>query len=365
MIKLKFDANTEVVKDLEKLREEVRKDIVFNGLDERLASDVMKLKKQLLKVVNQAKQEKVEPATADEPRITVTKSENELLKHFTGLDADTIRRNKDFSKLIEGKVAFVRRDANMIGDDKAPSRMTPGVSYRLDMGQYDTFESQHARAIDYFNNSLYVIEEGGQRRIFANPGGHDLSRFVKVVCTREQGDTPAARKRFEKYRDGNGRDRNSNRAGFADWTLQKEGIDYIRKNFVDLTDIIEKIKEGEEDEAVSMIRRKGNRSEPIGKFSEKVQNIKDRKNLNPTTEAYLNLIKLVRNLKILKRVTDEKVEYSLITNDSSSTQESDDQFVDNIRNTIYMWEVSHQEKWVSTLLRKINKLLEKYIAKEI
>lgn len=365
MVKLKFDANTEVLKDLDKLREAVRKEIVFGGLDERLASDVMKLRKQLLRAINQAKQEKVDPATAGESPTSTTKSEAELLKHFTGLDPDMIKKSKDFTKLIEGKVAFVRRDANMMGDDKAPSRMSPGLSYRLDMSQYDTFESQHARAIDYFNNSLYVIEEGGQRKVFANPGGHDLSRFVKVICTREQGDTPAARKRFEKYRNGNNRDRNADKAGFADWTLQKEGIDYIRKNFVDLTEVIEKIKEGEEDEAVNMVNRKGNRSESINKFSEKVQNIKDRKNLNPSTEAYLNLIKLVRSLKILKRITEDKVEYSLITNDSSSTQESDDQFVDNIKNTIYMWEVSHQEKWVSTLLRKINKLLEKYVAKEI
>jgi hypothetical protein len=366
MVKFKFDSNTEVVKDLKKFREDISNNIVFKGLDERLASDVMLLKKQLLNVINQAKPEKpTDQTTVTEPEVFVTKSESELIKHFTGLDPNDIRKSQDFTKLIEGKVAFVRKDRNMLGDDTAPSRMTPGVSYRLDMSQYDTFESQHSRAIDYFNNSLYVIEEGGKRRIFANPGGHDLSRFVKVVCTREQGDTAAARKRFEKYRNGNNRSRNADTAGFADWTLQKEGIEYIRKNFVDLTDIVEKIKEGDEEEAFNIAARKGSRSEPIRDFQEKLQDIKDRKNLNPSTEAYLNLVRLVKNLKILKRVSPNiKVEYSLVTNDNSSTQENDDKFVDSIKNHIYMWEVSHQEKWVSTLLRKIDKILQKYTTKE-
>ena len=363
MIKFKFDADLSLINDIEKLKKEVRKEIVDNGLDERLASDIMTLKKELLKTINEARQQNTNSETIDEPILSITQSESELIKHFTGLDPETIRKSKDFTKLVEHKVAFVRRDGNMLGNDPSPSKMTPGISYRMDMSQYDTFESQHNKAIDYFNNSLYVIEQGGRRRFFINPGGHDLTRFIKVVCTKDTGDTANARERFEKYRTGNNRFRNNDSAGYADWTLRKEAINYIQNNFVDLTDIIEKIQNGEEDEAAISAQRKTGRSTALSEFQAKVQNIKDRKDINPNTEVYLNLVRMIKNLKILKRMAVDGVQYSLVTNDPSSTSEKEQEFLDNARNTIYMWEVSHQEKWVSALIRKVNKLVQRYAPK--
>jgi hypothetical protein len=356
-----MEADNTILTDIEKLKKDVRKNIVDYGLDERLSSDIIQLKRKLLGFVNTAKQQVEVPVKKDEPQLTTTKSEEELIKHFTGLDAQTIRKNKNFSDLVDNKVAFVRKDKNMLGNDPAPHKMTPGIQYQLDMSQFDTFETQHSKALDYFNNALYVIEEGGVRRFFVNPGGHDLSRFVKVVCTKDTGDTAAARERFESYRNGN--DRSRNVGGMASWTLRKEGIDYVKKNFVDMTDVIEKIQNGQEDEAISSANAKSGRSTTIRDFQEKVQDIKEKKNLAPSVEAYVNIVKLIKSMRILKTMYSEGVRYSLVTNDSSSTNDKDEEFLDKIRNEIYMWEVAHQEKWVSTLLRKINKLLQDYAAK--
>lgn len=361
MLKIKMEADELILRDIEQLKKDVKKDIVDFGLDERLSSDVIQLKRKLLGFVNTAKQQVEVPTKKDDPQLSTTKSEEELIKHFTGLDANTIRKNKNFSDLVDHKVAFVRKDSNMLGNDPAPHRMTPGIQYRLDMSQFDTFETQHTKALDYFNNALYVIEEGGIRRFFMNPGGHDLSRFVKVVCTKDTGDTAAARERFESYRTGNNRDRNS--GGFADWTLRKEGIDYIKKNFTDLTDIIEKIQNGQEDEAIASSNAKAGRSQALSDFAERVQDIKEKKELLPSVEAYLNIIKLIKNMKVLKTMFSEGVRYSLVTSENSSTQEKDEEFLDKIRDQIYMWEIAHQEKWVNTLIRKIDKLLKKYVPK--
>lgn len=363
MVKLKMEGKTDgLLFDIKKFKKEIRQQIVLSGLDERLSSDVMQLRKELLNMVNQAQAENKPPTPkTDEPSLTITQSEAELVKHFTGLDVETIKKNKDFTKLVESKVAFVRRDSNMLGNDPQPSRMTPGISYRLDMSQYDTFESQQSKALDYFNNAIYVIEEGNRRMFFVNPGGLDLTQFIKVVCTRETGDTPAARARFEKYRNGNNRHRNVDSAGFADWTLRKEGIEFIKKNFVDLTDVVEKIQNGEEDEAIASANMKTGRSVALKDFQEKVQDIKGRKDLAPSTQTYLNVIRLIKNLKLQKRISDEQVQFSLVTSDPASNDQQEEEFLEKIQSTISMWEISNQEKWVQTLIRKINKLIQKYI----
>jgi len=364
MVKLKMEGKTnDLIFDIKKLKKEVRAQIVLAGLDERMSSDVISLKKELLNMVNRARLENKNPTTpeTDEPKLTISQSESELIKHFTGLDVETIKKNKDFTKLVENKVAFVRRDSNMLGNDPQPSRMTPGISYRLDMSQYDTFESQQSKALDYFNNSIYVIEEGSKRLFFVNPGGLDLSQFIKVVCTRDTGDSAAARERFEKYRNGNGRQRNSDTAGFADWTLRKEGIEFIKKNFVDLTDVIDKIQNGEEDEAIASANMKTGRSTALSSFQEKVQEVKDRKDLPPTTEAYLNIIKLIKNIQLQKRINDQRAQYSLITSDPASNDPQEEEFLEKIQSTISLWEISKQEKWVQALIRKINKLVQKYV----
>lgn len=356
-----METDNQILNDIEKLKKEVRKDIVDFGLDERLASDVIQLKRKLLGFVNTAKQQIEIPKAKDEPQLTTTKSEEELIKHFTGLDAQTIRKNKNFQELVDNKVAFVRKDSNMLGNDPKPHKMTPGIQYQLDMSQFDTFDTQYAKALDYFNSALYVVEEAGVRRFFINPGGHDLSRFVKVVCTKDTGDTQAARDRFESYRNGNNRARNV--GGFASWTLRKEGIDYIKKNFTDLTDVVEKIQNGQEDDAIASSNAKSGRSTSLKGFQEKVQEIKDRKDLAPSVEAYLNIVKLIKNMHILKVMFVDGVRYSLVTNDNSSTNDKDEEFLAKINDQLYMWEVAHQEKWVSALLRKINKLLQNYAAK--
>lgn len=361
MLKIQMETDDSILKDIERFKKDVKKNIVDNGLDERISSDVMQLKRKLLGLINNTKAQNVKPSTINEPVLSTTKSEEELIKHFTGLDPNTIRKNKNFQELVNNKVAFIRKDKNMLGNDPTPHKMTPGIQYRLDMSQYDTFESQYSKALDYFNNSLYVIEVNGRRMFFVNPGGHDLSQFVKVVCTKETGDTASARSRFESYRTGN--DRSRNVGGYADWTLRKEAIEYIKKNFVDLTDVIEKIQNGQEQEAVSSVNAKSGSSNAIKDFQEKVENLKERKELNPSVEIYVNIIKLVKNMKVLKTMFSEGVRYSLVTNENSSTNEQDEQFLDKIRNEIYMWEIAHQEKWVSTLLRKINKLLQNYAAK--
>lgn len=363
MVKLKMEGKfNDLVNDINKLKKQVRAEIVLAGLDERMSSDVISLKKELMNMVNQQTQQiaKPAPAATQEPNLSLTKSEEELVKHFTGLDAESIKKNKDFTKLVENKVAFVRRDSNMLGNDPQPSRMTPGISYRLDMSQYDTFESQHSKALDYFNNSIYVVEEFGKRYFFVNPGGLDLSQFVKVVCTTDTGDTAKARDRFESYRNGR-RSRNADTAGFADWTLRKEGIEFVKKNFVDLTDVIEKIQNGEESEAIASVNAKAGRSTALREFQQKVEDIKDRKNLSPTTATYLNIIKLIKNIKLQKRISDNQAQYSLITSDPVSMSEQEEEFLERIKSHITMWEVTNQEKWVQSLIRKINKLVQKYV----
>jgi len=237
-------------KELIKLKRDIRTRIVYNGLDERLVSDIRELKTDLLDYINNKKQE-VNTAvdTVTQEVANIPQSDKELIKHYTGLDLDKFKKTKQISDLVDNEVAFIKKDRNAFPVYYKTSSMSPGIEYQLDMTQYDTFDTQYAKAQDYFNNALYVFEENGKRYYFKNPGSHDLTQFIKVLCSPEVGDTAKSRERFEKYRTGNNRQRNVDKQGIAIWTLKKEGLDYIRNHFVDLTSTIDNIKQGDFDQA--------------------------------------------------------------------------------------------------------------------
>ena len=347
-------------KELIKLKRDIRNKIVYNGLDEKLVSDIKELKIDLLNYVNNKKQKIDSKEDILSQEISnIPESDKEIIQHYTGLDIENFKKTKELNDLVDNQVAFIKKDRNAFPVEGKTSSMSPGIEYEIDMNQFDTFDSQYAKAQDYFNNSLYVFEENGKRYYFKNPGSHNLTQFIKVLCSPEVGDTAKSRKRFEKYRTGNNRNRNVDKQGIAQWTLKKEALDYIKTHFIDLTSIIDNVKEGNFEEAENEIQAKAINSNNLTDLQEKTQALKKNENLAPSVEAYTNLIKIIKNISLGKKIFENNVTYFLVSNDTYEQYENEE-VVLRIKQILDLWQIKNEHKWLNTLVRKINKLLAEY-----
>ena len=94
------------------------------------------------------------------------------------------------------------------------------------MDANESFDDHFNKAKNFYNEALYVFTDGaGNTKYYANPGV-DLSQYVKIVCSRETGDTQKSRNRFDTHKD---------RRGYADWALKGEVINRIYNSFIDVS----------------------------------------------------------------------------------------------------------------------------------
>jgi hypothetical protein len=351
-----------LVEDVKKLAKELRIGIE-DGLDHQLDEDVDELKSTLKGLINEGittTVDKDDPkSSASDTLSGMPRSDAEIIKYFTGLDVSKYMKSKDVTQLVDSGVSFVYDRNKLLQNNMNPSfsRMSSGVNLRLNMSDFDTFEAQLQKAQDYFNNSMFVMEINGEIRYFMNPG-IDMTPYVKVVCSNQVGDTARSRNRFDRLRDGSSRQ--NNKGSYADWTLLADGLQVVQKQFIDITDVVQNIKQGDFQAASDLIKSKDLGRVKTEEVSDKVENLKDGKLPDSTSAAYINIISMINNLKIKKTISEYKTTYTLFTDFNEGLEEDTEKFFDTLKEQIYVWKIDNEEVWIKAVIEAINKVVEKY-----
>ena len=344
-IKLQVKGLDETIKKLSKLKDHIKPEVVDKGLDAVLTKDLTELKQELLSIVNEQMKTKVSTRTEDQQDVTsdMPKSDTEIIKHLTGLDISKFSDTKDFSTLTDSKVALIVNKTfkqQMSGGSGGPtSRMSSGVNLRLTMDAMDTFDTQYAKAVDYFNTAMFVFVDNGITYYYVNPG-IDMTNYVKVVCSRDTGNTPGAQKRWDTH---------AEKRGYADWTLLSPGVDLIKDKFIKLNDVADAVKEGDYDKAQNFLNRAGLSTSKTETFESKLDDLKKKQNLAPSVQAYNNIVRLVRNLKLEKKITKSQNTYILVSA-FDETIEDYSNFQDRLREEVLMWKIDNEQRWVQALV---------------
>ncbi len=349
---IKINNAREISDQLKEFAEEIKLQIE-SGIDTLLDPSIDDLKDELKSLLNgEIEQVEVNDLENKKTSTSIPKADTQILSELTDAKFDKLSKTKDFNTMVDNNIAvIVNKDLQkMKGNQQTTSPMSSGVNFRIGMEEFDTFDNQRARALDYFNNAVFVFEINGKIEYFMNPG-IDLTAYIKIVCSREGGDGPRARERFEQHKD---------RRGYADWTLLAPGIDLIKSKFVRLTPVVEQIKNRDYQAAEALLKNQGSTNRKIDQVVEKLHNISDNKNIKPETKAYNNLLEVIANLKIRKTINENKTTYTLLTSSKEQLEDKEENFLDSIQTHIYLWKVGNEQKIVASISKAIERAVAKF-----
>lgn len=353
-----FDTFLEFKKDF-------RKQIIERGLDEPLSKTADQLRTELLFVVNE-KIRATNPATSvqgtetpsnnglNQPTVSIPKSEDELIKFLTEGKTDPSKYNKakDYTTLSETNIVF--------GHGSQGTGAANRVTLRMEIGDDETVQSQYARAKEFFQSSLFALPgPAGGMNYYMNPG-IDISQFVKIKCSvfTGDGDTKARKGLSPQERF----DRNKTGRGYAEWTLKQDAVEVIRKNYINITEVINFLKQGDTDRAkaiVDLVDKDGK----LDTIKQQIDKLESGTNVPSSTQAYNNAVNLINNLKIIKKVNQEDVIYTLVS-DFSDFENNEVDFYTQIMNSIRSWGVEQEDYWFNSLVKKAEELIKQYESKE-
>lgn len=364
---VEFSTNFDTFDTFKEFKKQIRTQIIETGLDIPMGLSAKELKAELQYVVNKKitmnKPEVITGSNStqqaindlNQPSVNIPKSEEELIKFLTNGKADPSKYNKakDYTSLGETGMVF--------GHGSKGTSKANRVTLRMEIEPDETVESQHQKATKFFEEALFALPNAtGDVSYYMNPG-IDLAQFVKIKCSVLTGyDDIKTRKglnpveRFEKVK-ANGRT-------YAEWTIKQDAIDVVRKNYVNITEVMNFIKSGDIDRAKQMIQLV-DKTQSLGVVREQLDKLQTGIGLPATTQSYTNAIKLVNNLKIVKKVTQEDVTYTLYSSyDDFASNEGD--FFEFIQKAIRNWTVDHEDYWFNSLVKRVEKLIKQYESKE-
>lgn len=346
-MKITLEANLKVRDDINKLIRSVRTGVIQRGLDNVLNKTIDGLKNKLFSVVNEEiryKQPGKKGESQDDSPVDVPKSAKDLVKYIFNIDLDKVKSSADFTKLINDN-AFV----------------ISGGRVRLQIPETPdgNMEQSYAQAVNKFRNSLFIDTSGPIPRYYI-VNNFDPKPFVKIVCSRDKGVTDKSKKKYDQYKNSNSMPRQglSEQGRFSEWSLSKEGVDAIKRASIDITPVIEKIQSGEYEDAVNLMNHSIGGKDFV-QAKQQIQNIRDQKDLSPTLAAYTNIITLIKNLKIQKRILKDRTEYSLVS-DSPNDETSQKNFKSELNRNITLWVMVNEEIWFNELVRIATQVIEGY-----
>jgi len=344
MFKVQLDVNLKEVGDFLKLKAEIKDKVINKGLDSSLSSSISELKRNLKYVINEQIREdsSKKSDTADNHKIDMPKSDADILRFVFGVDVEKINKNEDYTNSLQSNVFFINSGM---------------VRLRIPEGVDGDMEQSYARAVNIFRNAIFVDTSFNKPRYYFLKN-FDPKPYVKIVCSRDRGVTDKSRKTYDSYKNSPDRSKYQ-RYGlgrYSEWSLAKAGVQELKRSGSDITDIIEKIKESQYDEALNVLKANSATSSLV-KVDQQITNLKDRQNLTPSIEAYNNILALINNLRILKEVKKDSVIYSLISDyeDINNTK-----FLDELDRNVNIWLITNQDMWFSELVTLASKVIEKF-----
>lgn len=355
-IKISITGLADTEKIINNLVKTIKSEIIDWSLDPELGKDLDALKKNLLNAITKeiASPVPIQTPEITEEQVVVKKSDQEMIKHLTGVDLTKLNKTKDYNTLADGKLAIVnnkslRKSTIDKNNGNPPSKMSAGVNLRLPMSEADTFENQYSQALNYYNNAMFVFtDNNGKANYYVNPG-IDLTPYVKVVCSSEPGDGKISTDRWDRL----------NALGrHADWTLLRSGLDVVKQSFINMTDVVDKMKEGEFDIATGVLNKITQKSTSTTSYTEKISDLKNSNNLDPSVNSYNNAVKLIRNLKLEKSIKKDRTFYTLVSNYDPNSKDYLN-FQEKLTRETKMWKLTKQQNHVNTLLKAINTKLRR------
>lgn len=360
-------SNFDDYKKVLEFRKDFKTNVIENGLDAILEQSLLKLKEDLKFLINEqvrvtpedqkVQDDKLEENPLGQAFINPPKSEDEILKFLTDgkVDLSKYNKSKDYSTLQETGVVF--------GHHSSGQRAANRIELRLEIQPDETVEEQYQKAKEFFEKAIFALPDGsGKTNYFINPG-LDITPFLKIKCSvftgtgdtdGEKGMSPA--RRFQ---------RDTHRRGFAQWTFKQDAVEEIRKKYINITEVVNLIKDGDYESANKILKRnitkKGvSNKEVIYDMSSNVDKLKENsKNLPTSTQSYINILNMINNLETEKKIIDGTTRYSLVT-----TYEDFDDSATNIlaklEAEIRRWTTINENYWFLELVKRTENLIKLY-----
>lgn len=360
-----FISNFDDYKKIMEFKKDFKHNIINTGLDKPIKASIEQLKMDIKFLINEKiriiPDDQKGVTTADEnalgqPYINPPKSEDEILKYLTDGKTDLSKYNKakDYTTLGESSVVFGHYSRGQDGANR--------VTLRLEISPDETVDQQYQKARTFFQDAIFAMPDGsGKTAYFMNPGV-DISQYLKIKCSVFTGDGDieplqgmSPKTRFEKDR----------KRGYAQWTLQQEGVNKIRNNYLNLTQVVDLIKEGDYETAKKVLlseARKGKIKETskVIDLSDRLTKLQEnRASLPLSTQSYANAIQLVNNLAISKKITDDTVFYYLVSTYADFANKEID-FDEHIQSAIRSWTALNEDEWFNKLVESTENLIKYY-----
>lgn len=354
---MKIEIKIDKINFIQKFAEELKLEIQ-NGLDSNLAFSLSELKRDLKFFVNSQPRTKETPTDVSDTgkenelgqtKITVPKSDEEIVKFVTNNASDLSRYNKtkDFATLDEGNVLFGHKNQGGQNHNR--------ITLRMEIDPSDTLETHLMKARNFFQKALYVLpDKGGRPNYFMNPGV-DLTPHIKIKCSTLTGDGAGIKPRKgltpeERFM------RDAEKKGYAEWTIKQDAVDEIRNNFMNITSVVDAVKEGNL-ELASTLASTIDANKVLKDVPDQLKKLQNKEDLTPSMESYTALIDMINTLKFIKKITESGPTYSLVSEVDSNKDTS--VYLDIIKN-IKSWFAMNEIQWTEILSKKIDRLIGKY-----
>lgn len=364
---VEFTTNFDTFDTFIEFKKDFRKEVIESGLDTPLSNSLDELKTNLKFIINEKVTSTPEEITGTNVKkqsvndlnqnfISVPKSEEELVKFLTKGKADPSKYNKarDYTTLSETGMVFGHKNK---GGDEANR-----ITLRMEITPEETVESQFNKARAFFESAVFAFPQpGGKYAYYVNPG-IDISQFVKIKCSTMTGHGDA--EPFTGMSPAQRFQRQTHTKGYAEWTLKQDAVKAIRQSFLNVTDVMDLLKEGDYDRAKTVID-KIDKNHKLENFKEQIDKLEARKDLPKTTQGYVNAIKLINNIRLMKKISTEDVIYSLVSDyeDFDSKGEEVD-FYSYVLRALRSWVAENEEAWFNSMIKEVERLIKKYESKE-
>jgi len=358
-------SNFEDYKDILNFTKDFKDNIVENGLDNILDASIEQLKTDLKFVVNEQiriipEEQKIQNKVGEEnelgqPYINPPKSDNDVLKFLTDgkVDLSKYNKSKDYTTINETGIVF--------GHHSTGQKNANRIELRLEIQPDETVEQQYRKAKVFFENAIFALpDNAGRISYYMNPG-IDLTPHLKIKCSvftgthdtdGETGMSPS--RRFQ---------RDTHRRGFAQWTFKQDAVQDIRSKYINLTDVVNLVKDGDYDRAKKLLQKQAQSKkvinpEKLQDMTDQVQKLRENSTKSPTSmDDHKNIIELINNLQVVKRINDGTTYYSLVS-DYEDNNNAD--FSRILEMSIRKWVTENENDWFKELVARTERLIQHY-----
>jgi hypothetical protein len=366
---VEFSTNFDTFDTFEKFKREFEVEIIQYGLDEPLKESLDKLKTSLKFLINEKTLSKPDqqvsqdvPVTSatelNQTKTTMPKSDAEIIKHLTQGKVDPTKHNKN-------KEYTTPHETNLVfGNKNKHGEINTRVALRQEITSDESVESQFSKAKAFFNKTMFALpDRSGKVQYYANPG-IDLSADVKIKCSTQTGDGNADPKRglspAERFKRDSKNKEDENGRHFSEWTLKQAAVTRIQASFINITPVVDAVKDGDFDRAVTIAKIQ-DKSGKLPEVVKQTAQLPDGPAVAESTRNYTNLLKLVNNLTQIKKSSYTQVVYSLVSDYTASRE--DKIYIDEVKLAIRNWVTENEEQWFNAFVKKVENLIKKYESK--